>query len=116
MNESASLLLKLEKQLLNSEVRKSAAKLNLLLAEDFMEFGSSGRIFRKKDVLDHLPDERSFEYVLERANVKFLENHTALVTYTLIKENKIKTLRSSIWRKHESSWQMIFHQGTRASI
>jgi hypothetical protein len=46
---TADLLRSLEEQLLQSDIRRSAAKVGDLLADDFVEFGSSGRVFSKSD-------------------------------------------------------------------
>ena len=39
---------KLEESLLSREVRKSTEKLNILLDDEFLEYGSSGKIYSKK--------------------------------------------------------------------
>ncbi|MHB0981085.1 MAG: DUF4440 domain-containing protein [Thermoleophilia bacterium] len=42
----------LEEALLDPAVRQFQARLSELTADDFVEFGSSGRVFGKSDVLD----------------------------------------------------------------
>jgi hypothetical protein len=44
----------LEEDLLKPEVRRSAERVNCLLADDFIEFGSSGRIFDKRGIIEAL--------------------------------------------------------------
>lgn len=41
-------LRELEERLLQTDVRKSPEELDQLLADDFVEIGSSGRLFNKK--------------------------------------------------------------------
>ncbi len=48
---------------------------------------------------------------------RLLANHLVLLTYTSHIQNAPsapikKALRSSIWRKQDDIWQMVFHQGT----
>jgi hypothetical protein len=50
----AALLRDLEEQLLKPEVRTSRDRVGYLLADDFIEFGSSGRIFDKRGVIEAL--------------------------------------------------------------
>ncbi|MRG85685.1 nuclear transport factor 2 family protein [Salinibacillus xinjiangensis] len=104
----------LEKKLLQPEVRKSTEELTQLLSNDFTEFGSSGRIFTKQDILDRLPAETSVEMELTNLNLKKLASDVVLVTYTVTINHQKHSLRSSIWKKNsEGYWQMYFHQGTK---
>jgi hypothetical protein len=47
----------LEEELLQPAVRKTVSRVHALLADDFMEFGSSGRVFDKHDIIDSLKSE-----------------------------------------------------------
>jgi hypothetical protein len=49
-----ALLRGLEEELLKPEVRRSADRLSHLLADEFVEFGSSGRIFDKRQIIESL--------------------------------------------------------------
>ena len=51
-------ILALERKLLDPDVRASSQELDRLIADDFVEFGSSGRIWNKRDVLSALPRVR----------------------------------------------------------
>lgn len=107
----------LEKQLHSFEVRSSKDKISKLLADDFIEYGSSGKTWSRDDVLSRLPTEdgrtriESFNF---RANQ--LTNTLVLVTYISkrISEDTATTefLRSSIWQLINNEWKMKFHQGT----
>ncbi|MCX6756118.1 MAG: DUF4440 domain-containing protein [Candidatus Nomurabacteria bacterium] len=107
----------LEMSLLTPEVRSSAAKLDELLSDDFIEFGSSGLVYDKKHILERLPSNTdSVVYKVEDFNVKILSEDCALATF---KTEKIvndvlnsTSLRSSIWKKESENWRMFFHQGT----
>jgi len=56
------LIYNLELSLLDSSVRTSAQKLNLLLADDFMEIRSSGKFYNKTDVMAALLNKSSTPY------------------------------------------------------
>ena len=57
-SKEAALLRSLEEQLLQPEIRKNSEKLGDLLADEFVEFGSSGRTFDKRSIIDRLPQEQ----------------------------------------------------------
>lgn len=109
----------LEESLLDPSVRKSPERLGSLIADGFLEFGASGRIFGKQDVLDaaeHLPDVIT---PLTDLQVTALGEDVALVTYRSVKRDADgsihSALRTSIWVNADGRWQMRFHQGTPTS-
>jgi hypothetical protein len=105
-----------ERQLLVPQVRKSELVFELL-AEEFVEFGSSGRQFTKAQVVAALQAEAPIQVTASEFKVQLLSSQVALVTYRAQRhgEPPIHTLRSSIWQQREGQWQMVFHQGTLAA-
>lgn len=109
----------LETSLLKPEIRSSTEDLDLLLADDFMEFGSSGKVYDKKMILDRLPKDTEIspiQFIVSDFQIKELSENVVLATF---KTNKISTdnssvisLRASIWKKINGNWQMVYHQGT----
>lgn len=107
----------LETSLLKPEVRSSREELDKLLADDFMEFGSSGNIYRKEDTLKNLPaSSDKVEFSMGDFKVRQLSENLVLATFktekTINGVEKITSLRSSIWKKVGDEWQLFFHQGT----
>ena len=109
----------LETTLLKPEIRSSAEDLDLLLADDFVEFGSSGEIYDKKMILERLPKDAEISPVqFEDSNfqVKALSENVVLATFKTDKilpnNSRVTALRASIWRNTNGNWQMIYHQGT----
>jgi hypothetical protein len=101
------------------EVRRSADQVGRLLADDFIEFGSSGRVFDKAQVIEALKQEApdpAMGIVLTDFSARQLAPGVMLVTYRthLSAPNAPAgyTLRSSIWTLRQGRWQMVFHQGT----
>lgn len=110
-------LLELEIALLDDKKRKSKQFLNDILADDFLEIGSSGKIYSKKDVLTVLHAESSSRYDITHFEVKELATNIMQTRYTVRQINNAKNItitssRSSLWRFSDGKWQIFFHQGT----
>jgi hypothetical protein len=111
-------LRKLEEQLLQPEIRRSRERLDQLLADDFREFGSSERVYDKKQIIQALQDETPRRFSLDDFVAVPLAPEVVLVTYratcTVVSTGTVThSLRSSIWKKQNGQWRMLFHQGTR---
>jgi len=119
----------LENFLFDPIARRDISAVSNLLAEEFREFGSSGRVYTKLDILAELSTEQPVVITLTDFVCQLTSPTTALVTYKSLSshENRAPTqaLRSSVWvlrtipshfgrsSAEEASWQMLFHQGTR---
>ena len=120
MNDGAELaeeIRRVELQLLDPEVRSSAAVLDRLLADDFLEIGASGRVFDKAQIIAALESGALLEATVEDLRVRFLAPGIALATYRLRSrtagnEADRFSLRSSLWIFRSDRWQLRFHQGT----
>ncbi len=115
-NEDGALaksLLTLELRLMDPAFRKDRAAVSTLLAEDFREFGSSGREWGREAILDLLETEPSQPApAVEDFRIQPLTADAVLVTYRTIRP-EIQANRSSIWIQSASGWQVLFHQGTK---
>jgi|SRR5215831_11902728 len=111
-----ALLRDLEEDLLKPEVRGSPDRINHLLADEFIEFGSSGRVFDKRRIIEALQQEtpeKTLPISLVDFAVRRLAPNVMLVTYRATSQDTLESrLRSSIWKLIEGRWQMVFHQGT----
>lgn len=103
----------LERSLLDPSVRQSAEQLNKLIADDFVEFGSSGELYNKQDCIKL--EESSRKFSVSDFNIKELSKDVMLATYKTIEDGAV-SLRSSIWKQYGDEWQMTFHQGTTARV
>lgn len=106
-------LRELEESLLQPDVRKSH-ELVALLTDDFIEFGSSGRIYTKADLVAALQAETPSVQTTSNFKVQFLGPQAALLTYFIRREATppVFTLRSSVWQLRGQQWRMVFHQAT----
>ncbi|HWG49953.1 MAG TPA: nuclear transport factor 2 family protein [Candidatus Acidoferrales bacterium] len=117
--KTADLLYDLETTLHKKAVRHSPQLLAALLADEFIEFGSSGRVFSKPAIIEALQVETLEQPAqVENFQMRELAPGVALVTYVASRTapNGLlsgRTLRSSLWKREGSGWRMIFHQGTR---
>ena len=107
----------LEESHLRHEVRASPDAMKSLLADDFVELGSSGRVFDRATVLASLATQAGFQSRIEQFSVRLLAPGVALTTYRLStwsqsEEHSRVTLRSSVWTHRVGRWVMVFHQGT----
>jgi hypothetical protein len=110
-------LLDLEKKLVDPDLRSTPEKLAPLLADDFIEFGSSGHAYDKKRILFLLRRQIPARLSIEEFRMIPLSDSAALVTYRAGTESTRTTashysLRSSLWVLRRGAWQMLFHQGT----
>ena len=109
----------LEERLADPAFRIESESVAALLADDFLEIGSSGRSFDKTSILIDLKNEppRSAS-LLSDFSVRELSPGVALVTYRATRRDLAgqqigQSWRSSIWMQLGGRWQLTFHQGTR---
>ena len=109
----------LEESHLRPEVLSDPDSLRALLAEDFVEIGSSGSVVNRAAVLQVVPGQPAFHWRIDDFHVRVLSPAVALTTYRLSawsasETERSVTLRSSVWVQRERAWVLAFHQGTRA--
>ena len=102
-------IFELEKALLSNEVRRNVDVLNLLIADSFVEFGKSGRVWNKCDILASLPLENEINYEILNFSVIFETLNIVCVEYKLSESGEI-SLRRSIWKFIDERWQMVLHR------
>lgn len=117
LDELTMHLVALETLLVQQSVRSNAGKLSSLLADDFIEFGASGRVWDKASIIEALADEAPTSRALSEFNATQLAEDVVLLTYRserIYEETGevVRSLRSSIWCLRSEEWQMNFHQGT----
>lgn len=104
----------LEESLWIAETRFDREYMNRILAPEFFEFGRSGRIYTREETLSAAPQAINAKLPLKDFQVHRINDDVALVTYIReVTDNKLEIgNRSSLWRKTETGWQLMFHQGT----
>jgi len=105
----------LEERLLDPEVRHDRAAAAALLDPEFLEIGSSGRLFTREQILAFLAEEAPSAVELRDFAARTLAPGVALVRWRSVRPDGAACLRSSVWIRRDGGWRMIFHQGTRIS-
>jgi len=113
----------LETSLHRREIRNSPDAVSALLTDDFLEFGSSGKIWDKPSMVASMEKEQlDLQVTVEDFAARELAPGVVLVTYVSRRgegnagdPSAPSTLRSSIWKAFDGKWRMVFHQGTRTS-
>ena len=110
----------LEERLANPGPGESALSLAAMFAEDFREFGSSGRILDAATVLGTFAPvakgESRAPISLDGFRVERVAPTVVLATYVARRADASRavppSLRTSLWCKRGGRWQIVFHQGT----
>jgi hypothetical protein len=118
MESDEAIVMRLERELLEPATRADTVRLDMLLANDFREVGASGHSFGKKEVLSWLPSESGKSFTISSMQADALSEGVILVTYVAEKSHDgriTQSIRSSVWVKSQTGWQMRYHQGTVAA-
>ena len=111
-------LFNLEKELLTNSTRRNRARLEQLLASDFFEFGSSGNVWSRSEILERLPTEAPTQVTASNFKAHEICADAMLITYQTLRTETngllFTALRSSVWKLNGTHWQMFFHQGTKS--
>ena len=87
------------------------------MCDEFWEVGASGSIYSKQTVIETLLErykDSEYQDIWKTSDFKLtrLAHDTYLLTYNLIQDQKRYTRRSTIWRKENEQWKIVYHQGT----
>ncbi len=121
MDELKHTLIALELRLIEPEVRRCKYTLDLLIADDFMEYPASGeKAYTKADVYNRLASETPFTVTQQDYQLRILADNIAQLVYrakiSVDSDSNIKySHRSSIYKFNGKQWQMQFHQGTNCA-
>lgn len=103
-----------ELALLTPQVRGSAARLDDLLAPDFVEIGASGRRWTRDELIAVMVAETTADRPVpeySEMSGRIIGPGLVLLTYVSEVEGR-RARRSSLWRRSAEGWQVLHHQGT----
>lgn len=116
MRDLEKLIIRLEISLFEAEVRTSYQALDRLLANDFCEITSTGRMYGKAEALSRIPGEQPPLIKAGFFKTNILSESCVLLTYrSIMKKNMgspVYFMRSSVWQLGREQWQLLFNQGT----
>ena len=105
----------LEEELWREEARFDVNRMRQIIAEDFFEYGRSGRVYTRGETLAIERQPIHAKLPLPNFQARLISADVAQVTYdTEVSHNGViqHARRSSIWSKSTRGWQLRFHQGT----
>lgn len=107
-----------EEQLLKNSIRNDAGKIAELIDDNCIEFTASGRqnVYRPGELFGSVDGESYIDS--DSVRLVDLSEDCKLLLYVAAKVNKntrLKSNHSSIWKKSDGTWKMVFHQGTNRS-
>src|SRR5580698_7953281 len=108
-------LTRLEEDMWREGTRYDLAFQERRFAPDFVEFGRSGQVYTREQVICTDPQQILAVLPLPNLSVRLLDTHTAQVTYDsqVTHAGTVQYAhRSSIWSRIDEIWVMRFHQGT----
>lgn len=87
------------------------------MCDEFWEVGASGNVYTKQDVIETLCErynDPNYQDIWEAKDFKLTQiaADNYLLTYILIQDETRVTRRSTLWRRVNSSWKILYHQGT----
>lgn len=97
------------------EFGTSRSDFEALTEPTFWEVGASGRRYSREYVLDVLEQRRQNpveeHWETRDFHCQEIAPDNYLLTYTLLQGERI-TRRATIWRRTDSGWKIVYHQGT----
>jgi hypothetical protein len=87
------------------------------ICDEFWEVGASGNVYTKQNVIETLLErynDPNYEDIWETKDFALtkIAPDNYLVTYVLIQDATRVTRRSTLWRRVNGDWKILYHQGT----
>jgi ribonuclease HI len=106
-----ALVEELERELLGPLVRGDIGRTAVLLHPDFLEIGSSGRVWTRDAMMMALEEDPGERTDIEILGADRIGSTAVLLTYRSYARSGT-ILRSSLWVLDGGRWRLRFHQGT----
>jgi hypothetical protein len=103
-------LFRLESALASRDPTGVEGGLMSLIANDFIEFGRSGRVWTARSIRELLEGPPAKPVSIEDFEVAELADGVVLATYVIPGPPGVN--RASIWIRRGNRWLLRFHQGT----
>lgn len=96
---------------------RSSQDIAAQMCDEFWEVGASGNVYTKQDVIETCLQrykDPDYQDIWETKDFQLTEiaPDNYLLTYVLIQNKTRVTRRSTIWRKVNNTWKILYHQGT----
>lgn len=96
---------------------KTKQDIETQLCDEFWEVGASGNVYTKQDVIETLLDRYNnpdYQDIWEAKGFELtkIAPDNYLTSYILIQDKTRVTRRSTLWRRINGDWKILYHQGT----
>lgn len=96
---------------------KTKEDISKQMCEEFWEVGASGNVYTKQNVIETLLERYNnpdYQDIWEAKGFELtkISSDNYLLTYILIQDKTRVTRRSTLWRRVNCDWKIIYHQGT----
>ena len=105
----------LETSLFKKEYLSDKEYLENIFHDNFMEYGKSGLVYRKRDTIDALYNAGDRNILVEDLLCEKIDEKTYIVHYVSVNSYNVAAYRTSIWIENDNKLQLYFHQGTTAN-
>ena len=114
LDDPFATLARLEESLWRAETLGDRSLMDATFSDDFFEFGRSGRVWNRDELLSRDCPPMQAELPLPALDIRLLNDFTALITYnSIVTADTIEyARRSSVWSLQHGRWRLRFHQGT----
>ena len=87
------------------------------MCDEFWEVGASGNVYTRANVIETLLErynDPSYQDIWETKDFALTQiaQDNYLLTYILIQKKTRVTRRSTLWRRVNRDWKILYHQGT----
>lgn len=86
-----------------------------MTADDFWEIGASGKVYERDFVIANLLERymtpEPHDWTCDEFSLRRLAGDLYHLAYVLTEPTR-KTYRTTLWRREEACWKIVFHQGT----
>lgn len=103
-------VLAMEVELLQPSLRASAARLEEIFADGFIEIGQSGTLYNKCSIIATLTQENNKEIAATEMSGKTISNNLILVYYKTKSGSKKTIHRHSLWENSPLGWKILYHE------
>ncbi|CAM3095422.1 Ribonuclease HI [Arthrobacter ulcerisalmonis] len=110
-DSAEKLVTALERDLLSPQVRGDIGQTAVLLHPEFVEIGSSGRMWSRDAIMMALEEDPGERIEMEVLSTDRISDSSILLTYRSLARAG-SSLRSSLWVLDGARWRLRFHQGT----
>jgi len=109
-----NIILQYEKDFFSKTFCNNREKLENRFSKDFIEYGKSGFVYDREDVITSLlglSKDRNID-IIQFSLTALCENILLARYISHHVDDNSYALRTSVWRYEDDSWKIFFHQGT----